>query len=242
MTDFIKASSPVSSKNDSNVVAPSQARKIPSATFYTEEEYRTRISPPIDQIYLPSYYDLDTKWRSVAVAHQGTTPFMTTMSRVTAEKAAAPKGAANSFHAYVPGSVPSSSGHKHSEELLTAASAASSTRTDTSSESLTAPEQPLLLMPTHFETCVPIRCLVSNIERALLFIPELSYEMVPHDCMVRFFARPRDDVGSVLFLLPNGRMCAPPSGTPSTCVGRRIASCRSMCTRITTRSSSRQIV
>jgi len=183
MANFIKASSPgSSSKNDTTVNPPSQTRKIPSATFYTEEEYRTRISPPIDQIYLPSYYDLDTKWRSVAVAHQGANPLLTA-SRVMAEKAAAPsKGAADGghAHAHAPVTAPSSS-QKRAEEVL--ASTASSTRTDTSADSLIAPEQPLLLMPTHFETCVPIRCLVSNIERALHFIPELSYEMVPQECM-----------------------------------------------------------
>jgi hypothetical protein len=187
MANFIKASSPgSSSKNDTTVNPPSQTRKIPSATFYTEEEYRTRISPPIDQIYLPSYYDLDTKWRSVAVAHQGANPLLTA-SRVMAEKAAAPsKGAADGghAHAHAPVTAPSSS-QKRVEEVL--ASTASSTRTDTSADSLIAPEQPLLLMPTHFETCVPIRCLVSNIERALHFIPELSYEMVPQECMVRVF-------------------------------------------------------
>lgn len=242
MANFIKASSPgSSSKNDTTVNPPSQTRKIPSATFYTEEEYRTRISPPIDQIYLPSYYDLDTKWRSVAVAHQGANPLLTA-SRVMAEKAAAPtKGAADGAHAHAhaPVTAPSSS-QKRAEEVV--ASTASSTRTDTSADSLIAPEQPLLLMPTHFETCVPIRCLVSNIERALHFIPELSYEMVPQECMVRLFSSfTRSGVSERWAFLLTAAFFPLHllSGTLSTCVVRRTVSCRSTCTGTTAPSSWR---
>ena len=47
-----------------------------------------------------------------------------------------------------------------------------------------APEQPLLLMPTHFETCVPISCTVALVERALHHFSEVSFEMVADDCTV----------------------------------------------------------
>ena len=113
-----------------------------------------RVSPSYDQVYLP-YYDLDTKWRSVAVAHQN--PNLSTSGHHVLEK----------LHDKRNNSLSSSS---ESDKI----------------GFVQAPEQPILLTSTHFHTNVPLSCVLSNVERALLHFSEIAYEKFPDCCKVCF--------------------------------------------------------
>ena len=146
-----------------------------SSDFFSRNDYR--ISPPIDQIYRPNY-DLDTKWRSVAVAHQFPNQHNTTHFQFSDKNSHAKQSFPGQDNkAIVIEAVGTSSSSK--AEFLCDATSHNHSMND-----FKAPEQPALLMHTHFDTCVPISCIVANIERALLHFPEVSFEMVADDCRV----------------------------------------------------------
>jgi hypothetical protein len=147
--------------------------------FYSRNDYR--ISPPIDQLYRPNY-DLDTKWRSVAVAHQlpkqhNINHFQFSDNNSHISKHSDPEQQDSKGIAVTAEAVGTSSSSKKT-------SPCSSTSHSHPMGDFKAPEQPVLLMQTHFDTCVPISCIVANVERALLHFPEVSFEMVADDCRV----------------------------------------------------------
>ena len=129
-----------------------------SSLDFSRESYR--ISPPIDQIYKPNY-DLDTKWRSVAVSNQIPNHFMAA-------------SASNQFIA----------AHEPKKDIAIVTAPSSSQSQPKLPGDYKAPKQPLLLMTTHFITCVPISCIITLVERALLHFSELSFSMVADNCMV----------------------------------------------------------
>ena len=140
-----------------------------STDFFTQDDYR--ISPPIDQVYRPNI-DLDTKWRSVAVANQFPNHFKSSSNQFIVQEnflSSAKKSDTKGIAITVESCSSSSSGPCSAHKLA---------------GDFKAPEQPLLLMPTHFETCVPISCLVALVDRALLHFSEVSFEMVADDCTV----------------------------------------------------------
>ena len=124
--------------------------------IFSRDNYR--ISPPIDQLYRPNY-DLDTKWRSVAVSNQ------------------------------MPGNhFMASSGNQFIVAKENKKGIAMETTAPSSSQTndFKAPAAPMLLIATHFITCVPISCIITTVERALLHFSEVSFSMVSNDCMVSY--------------------------------------------------------
>ena len=143
--------------------------------FSSAASNQYRVSPSDDQVYLP-YYDLDTKWRSVAVAHQN--PNLSTSGHNMLEK--------QHKKTTCPG---------YDEKLHDMSSSCESDKIGF----VQAPEQPILLTSTHFHTNVPLSCVLSNVERALLHFSEVSFEMFPDSCKVRIFVCPVINVFFVPF-------------------------------------------
>ena len=126
-----------------------------------------RVSPSFDQVYLP-YYDLDTKWRSVAVARQS--PTLSTSGHNMLEK-----------------HFKTTTSPGHEDKLHDTSSSCSSSSDPNKTEFVQAPKQPTLLTSTHFHTNVPLSCVLSNVERALGHFAEVSFEMFPDSCKVCLF-------------------------------------------------------
>ena len=126
-----------------------------------------RQSPSADQVYVP-YYDIDTKWRSISVAHPSPSLFRA--------------------HGHV---VNDGSKRSHPDPVKCHAkkifdsSVASSTEigSSTSVNEAKAPSQPFLLMKTHFETNSSLKCIKATIRDAFALFPEISYD-VEVDCTV----------------------------------------------------------
>jgi hypothetical protein len=64
-------------------------------------------------------------------------------------------------------------------------SGASLTSPSTSSSKFIAPEKPFLVMSTNFETSQPLNRIVALVEDAFSTFAEVSFELVPHDGLVR---------------------------------------------------------
>jgi hypothetical protein len=175
MADFPTNEPPLPATDEEN----GQFNEDRLSDFYSRNDYR--ISPPIDQLYRPNY-DLDTKWRSVAVAHQlpkqhNINHFQFSDHNNHLAKHSDPEQQDCKGIAATAEAVGTSSSSKKQ-------SICSSTSHSHPMGDFKAPEQPALLMHTHFGTCVPISCIVANVERALRHFPEVSFEMVADDCRV----------------------------------------------------------
>ena len=146
-----------------------------SPNDFFANDYDCRISPPISQVYQP-FYDLDTKWRSVATLspHQS-------FSRPS--YAQDNSNEVNSIeHDKIPNNtIKNNNGdNKFKIEL-------SSEGSQLDGALYKAVEQPLYLVPTHFHTYVPLKCIVRLIKKSLSTISELSFQMnTDQECSVRF--------------------------------------------------------
>ena len=161
MTEFKSSPSPLPLKrNEPQFSFASEQFSFGSSSsssldIFSRDDYR--ISPPIDQLYRPNY-DLDTKWRSVAVSNQMP---------------------GNHFMASAGNQFIVAKENKKGIAMDSSAPTSSQTK-------LPDYKAPILLMTTHFITCVPISCIITLVERALLHYSEVSFSMVADDCMVSF--------------------------------------------------------
>lgn len=126
-----------------------------------------RQSPSADQVYVP-YYDIDTKWRSISVAHPSPALFRTHGHAVNDD--------IKRSHADLV--------KCHTKKNFDS-SVASSTEvgSSTSFNEAKAPSQPFLLMNTHFETSANLQSIKATIREAFALFPEISYD-VEVDCTV----------------------------------------------------------
>lgn len=174
MTESIEISRQFFSYADESfVLMPEQPDVLTVSDIFAEK----RISPSIEEIYVPSHHDLDIKWKSVSVPYQPSPiklayPYGAQKSQLpqlkrynsTGKSSSfkdryfnAPYGAVSDIYVY-PGQI----------------------------EEPRAPEKPLFLVPTRFETSIPLNCITPLIERALFSFPEVSFQTISEDFMVSF--------------------------------------------------------
>ena len=122
-----------------------------------------RQSPSADQVYVP-YYDIDTKWRSISVAHPAPAFFRAHNGNDILKRGHtdAVKGLAKkNFNANVTNTI----------EVIPSTIRSQPHAAPESK----APSQPFLLMNTHFETTLCIETIKATIVEALNIFPEVSF-------------------------------------------------------------------
>lgn len=135
-----------------------------------------RVSPSADQVYVP-YLDIDTKWRSISIAHPSPALFRAHGS-VT-------DGSKRSLVDRVDHVKSHPKKHVNAIEIIT-----SSRLNDFGANSSNfisnnkAPSQPFLLMPTHFGTKSSLEVIMLSIRAVLSDFPEISFECVADECSV----------------------------------------------------------
>jgi hypothetical protein len=135
-----------------------------------------RVSPSADQVYVP-YLDIDTKWRSISIAHPSPALFRAHGSAADGLK----RGLVDRVDHVK--SHPKK--HVNAIEIIT-----SGRLNDFGSKSSNfvsnnkAPSQPFLLMPTHFGTKASLEVIMLSIRDVLSDFPEISFECVAEECSV----------------------------------------------------------
>lgn len=135
-----------------------------------------RVSPSADQLYVP-YPDIDTKYRSISVAHPSQTLFRAHGSATDASK----RGLVDRNDLF------KSHAKKHTSqtfEVIPSTRQEASLLSDISSH-YKAPPQPFLLMPSHIEINAPLDDIMYTIKNVLTEFPEISFECIGDECMVR---------------------------------------------------------
>lgn len=152
-----------------------------------------RQSPSADQVYVP-YYDIDTKWRSISLAHPSPALFRAhghgnndsvkkgQVDRVDLVKGHSKKNYNANFATAIE-TVPSTFFNDISRDQFKDGSDAR------------APSQPFLLMNTHFETSKNLSVIKETIREAFASFPEISYD-VEVDCTVSHFCCSKKEFAS----------------------------------------------
>ena len=136
-----------------------------------------RISPNEEQVCIP-YYDIDTKWRSVTVGNP--LQLLTRHERLNSDDLQSGqivhverKGISNIHRIEVCPTDELSPTNKYRSDRL-----------QERNHVIKIPEEPFLLLLSHFETCVPFLHVSDLIERTFEEFPEISYEFIAEECLV----------------------------------------------------------
>lgn len=154
------------------VLTPEQPDVLTGSEFFPSD----RVSPSMDEVYMPSRHDLDLKWKSVSVAHQPS--ILKVGHSYGYEKDQAPMLKRHTSSSGKSGSLKDryfNSSYGAVTDIYGYPGPPEEKR---------APVRPLMLFPTHFETTVPLNCIVPLIDRALQAFPEVSFESNPDDFLV----------------------------------------------------------
>lgn len=130
-----------------------------------------RVSPSADQVYVP-YLDIDTKWRSISIAHPSPALFRAHGSVNDASK----RGLVDRVDIF-------NKNHpkKHSPNVIEIIPSSRINGINSISKGIsgsTAPSQPFLLLPTHFETGASLDDIMLTVRKVLNEFPEVSFASV----------------------------------------------------------------
>lgn len=140
-----------------------------------------RVSPSADQVYVP-YLDIDTKWRSISIAHPSPALFRAHGSVNDASK----RGLVDRVDIY------KNHPKKHNSnviEIIPSNRINGINSVSKGSSGSSAPAQPFLLMPTHFETGAALDDIMLTVRKVLNEFPEISFASVAGEFSVSFVAR-----------------------------------------------------
>ena len=136
-----------------------------------------RISPKEEQVCIP-YYDIDTKWRCVAIGNP--LQLLSRHERLSSDDLQfgkkidlESKSVPSIYKIEV---FPTDKGNSVDDY--------DPDRLQNRNHAINIPEEPFLLFLSHFETCVPFGHVSDLIERTFELFPEISYEFVAEECLV----------------------------------------------------------